>query len=196
MKNSSGKLSLRRLCVLGLLTAVLFVQEAALSFLPNVQLTFLLVLLYGACLGVKYGSLVVTAHVLLDNMIFGSLVAYVVVPMWLGWELTLLTGAILRRSSEGWLALFGAINSVVYSLLFAVAMAVLSLRRDMGFAWGAYLLADLPFTAVMVASTVISVLFLYAPLARLLSGRLAELFPTSRKLQAVLQGKQKEKNKN
>ena len=137
----------------------------------------------------------VTAHVLLDNVVFGSLVVYIVVPMWLGWELTLLTGAILRRFSEGWLALFGAMNSLVYSLLFAVAMAVMSLRRDMGFAWGAYLLADLPFTAVLVASTVISVLFLYAPLARLLSVRLSELFPASQKMQAVLQRK-KDKNKN
>ena len=84
--------SIRRLTLLGLLAAVLFAQEAALSFLPNIQATFLLVLLYGACLGMGGGTLIVTVHVLLDNLFFGVMSPYLLIPMWLGYELTLLCG--------------------------------------------------------------------------------------------------------
>lgn len=159
----------KRLAFLGLMAALLFAQEAVLSFLPNIQATFLLVLLYGACVGMGGGTLIVTVHVLLDNLLFGVMSPFLLIPMWLGYELTLFCGWLLRRRTEYAVCVAGILCSLVYCLLFAAATALMCHTRGTGFALGAYLLADLPFAALLVGSTALSVLFLYAPLYRLLS---------------------------
>ena len=158
----------RRLTLLGLLAAVLFAQETALSFLPNIQATFLLVLLYGACVGMGGGTLIVTVHVLLDNLLFGVMSPFLLIPMWLGYELTLFCGWLLRRRGEYAMCIAGVLCSLVYALLFAGATALMCLSKGTAFAFGAYLIADVPFTALLVGSTALSVLFLYMPLRRLL----------------------------
>jgi len=40
------KMSVKRLVIISILTAILFVQEQILSFIPNIQLTFLLIILF------------------------------------------------------------------------------------------------------------------------------------------------------
>ena len=68
MKNKTKELTL-----LAMLTAILFVQETLLSAIPNIQLSVALIMIYGATLGIPKATLVMTVHVLLDNLIWGSL---------------------------------------------------------------------------------------------------------------------------
>ena len=65
---SRRSIGVRELCFLGLMAAVLFVQETLLSSLPNIQLTVLLLMVYAATVGVSRAILVMTVHVLLDNL--------------------------------------------------------------------------------------------------------------------------------
>ena len=79
-----------KVVVTAILTAIIFVQEEALSFIPNVQLTVLFLVLYGAYCGPKWGTAIVLMHVLLDNLFVGSMTLYVILPMFIGWEAILL----------------------------------------------------------------------------------------------------------
>ena len=68
-------MTVKKLCYLVAFTTILFVQEEVLTIIPSVQFTFLLILLYGATIGIGYGSIVVVAHVLLDNLYMASFTA-------------------------------------------------------------------------------------------------------------------------
>ena len=178
---NTGAFSVRRLTLLSLLTAVLFAQEAALTFLPNIQATFLLVLLYGACVGMGGGTMIVTVHVLLDNLLFGSLSPLLLLPMWVGYEVTLLAGYFLRRRSEYTVCVAGVLCAALYCFLFAGTYVVTCISRGSSIALGAYLVADLPFMALLVGSTALSVLFLYRPLRLLLDKEIRKFDQTKDK---------------
>ena len=62
------KLSVRDLTLIAVLTTVLFVSEQLLSFIPNVQLTVFLIVLYSKRVGFVKTSIVTIIHVLLDNL--------------------------------------------------------------------------------------------------------------------------------
>ena len=47
------KITVKDICYIAALTAILVVQEFALSFLPNIQLTILLLMVYSRVLGLK-----------------------------------------------------------------------------------------------------------------------------------------------
>jgi flagellar biosynthesis protein FliQ len=66
--NLKSKNNLKKLIMVSLFTAILFVQEELLTFIPDVQFTFMLVMLYGATMGPLYGSIIVVLHVIFDNL--------------------------------------------------------------------------------------------------------------------------------
>ena len=45
-KISNDKITIRKMCIISLMAVILFVQEEALTILPNIQLTFLYLQLY------------------------------------------------------------------------------------------------------------------------------------------------------
>ena len=61
------------LVLIALLTSILFLQEQLLSFIPNVQLTFFLIVLYSKKLGIVKSSLIILIYVIIDNLLGGSL---------------------------------------------------------------------------------------------------------------------------
>jgi hypothetical protein len=107
---------------------------------------------------------------------------FIILPMFVGLELTLIAGALTRRMNEFAVAAVGALCSCLYALAFAVATALMLAVRGNHFAWTAYLAADIPFTLILVACTVITVLFLYRPLCRLIARFAGSLFPLSLKV--------------
>ena len=86
-----------KIVMTALLTAIIFVQEELLSFIPNVQLTVLLLVVYGAYCGPKWGTIIVLLHVFLDNLFVGSLTIYVMLPMFIGWEIIMLASYFVRK---------------------------------------------------------------------------------------------------
>ena len=61
------------LVLISLLSSILILQEQLLSFIPNVQLTFFLIVLYSKKLGIVKSSLIILIYVIIDNLLSGSL---------------------------------------------------------------------------------------------------------------------------
>ena len=54
-----SKITIRDITIIVVLTAILFVQEAILSFIPNFQLTVFLVILYSKKLGTLKTTIII-----------------------------------------------------------------------------------------------------------------------------------------
>lgn len=150
---------------MALLTVILFLQEELLAFLPNIQLTVFLILLYAKLLGFGKCAMIVTVYVLLDSAFMGTLNPLLMSFQWLGWLLIPLgTRLFLQRTEEPLtLALAAAVFALLYSWTMILPGCIL-----LGLKPAAYLLADVVFEVLLAASSFLSVLLLYAPLSKLL----------------------------
>lgn len=149
------------LTVIAILTVVIFVQEQALSFLPNIQLTVLLFILYSRLLGTKKTLIIVLLHTFADNIYVGSLSPFLVIPMLLAWSLIpiLLNTVFKRLKSPIFLTMFAFFFGFIYGMMFIPFVSY-----QFGFDPLKYYLADLPFELVMGLSGAVSVAILYEPL--------------------------------
>ena len=157
-------MSVKKLCYIVVLTTILFVQEEVLTFIPSVQLTFFLIILYGVTVGLGYGSIIVIIHVLLDNLYMSSFTIFTIFPMIIGYEITLLFGYLLRNKNEWIIAIASAICALIYAALF-IPVNVFIYNVDAR----AYIIADIPFDIVMMCSNVLCVLLLYKPMYKVLT---------------------------
>ena len=64
------KLKVRELVILGLMTAILFIAQVALSFLPNIELVSLLIIVYTLVFGPKV-LYVIYAFAVLEGLLYG-----------------------------------------------------------------------------------------------------------------------------
>lgn len=163
------RIKTKELTLLAMLTAILFVQETVLSFIPNVQLSVVLILVYGATLGIPKATLVMTVHVLLDNLIWGSLSPVTVCPMWVGWFVVILIGWLLRKAPLPVIVIGAVIGSLCYCLSFAF-FNVLFLQVN----FIAYIIADILFEILICCSSVLTVTFCYRPAEKLIKNYYAK----------------------
>lgn len=152
----------KKITLCSMYAVILFLQEQLLSFIPNVQFSFLIVIVLGATLGMKWGTLVVIIHVIADNLIWGSFVPYVVIPMFIGWEITLFLGFLTRKSKTFIVILFGVIASLLYCWAF-IPFNVIFLKVN----FMTYFMADIPFEIILIISTILTLTWLYEPLKKL-----------------------------
>ena len=117
---TKSRIKTSELALLAMLTAILFVQETLLSSLPNIQLSVVLIMVYAATLGIPKATLVMTLHVLLDNMIWGSLNPLTACPMWLGWFILILIGFALKKAPLPIIVTGSVIGSLIYCWCFAL----------------------------------------------------------------------------
>ena len=164
MKNKTKELTL-----LAMLTAILFVQETLLSAIPNIQLSVALIMIYGATLGIPKATLVMTVHVLLDNLIWGSLTPVTVCPMWVGWFVVILIGWLLRKAPLPVIVIGAVIGSLCYCWSFAL-FHVLFLQVN----FIAYIIPDIVFEILICCSSVLTVTFCYRPAERLIKNYYAK----------------------
>lgn len=161
--NRKGKnpITIPELCILAFMTVLLFVQEELFSFIPNFQFTFLLLAVYVVVFGYKKTSLIILAHVLLDNMFMGSLTPIVMIPMWMGYMIY--TGVIwLFKDQKLWiLVLGGALSAYLYCMLFLVTNAIF-LDINLYVYW----ISDIPFEVMLVSCTSFTLIYLYKPLSK------------------------------
>ena len=157
-------MTVKKLCYLVVLTTILFVQEELLTVIPSVQLTFFLIMIYGATIGLGYGSIIVLAHVLLDNLYMGSFYITTIGPMIIGYEITLLAGYLLRGKNEFLNGTINALCAVIYSALFIPVNIFVYDVEPL-----AYMIADIPFVLVMMTCNMFCALFLYKPIYNLLN---------------------------
>ena len=159
-----SKITIRDITIIVVLTAILFVQEAILSFIPNFQLTVFLIILYSKKLGTLKTAIIIFIHVLLDTMIFGSM-NFVYTPfMLIGWLIIPITiNTIFKKvNSNITLAFLGILFSIFYCFMFIIPSTLI---LEIGFI--EYLIADILWEIVLAASSFITILLLYNPCSQL-----------------------------
>ncbi len=166
--------TLKELTLMVVCASILFVQQIALSFIPNVSFTVLLVVLYTKLLGFKKTSLILIVHVAAINLLspFGPIVPTLIPAMFIAWMLIpiLLTTLLRKVESAIWLSLFGLIYGFVYGWVY-IPFTVFLLDTP----FLPYLILDIPFEVIMGISNMISILWLYDPLKKALNQQLSIL---------------------
>lgn len=149
-----------------ILIAILFVQEQILSFLPNIQLTVLLIVLFSKTVGLKKTTIIVVIHTLLDSIFMGSFSIVYFIPMLLGWlTIPVLLNTIFKKiESPIYLSLIGGLCALIYTLFFGIANTLVTKSNLI-----LYLIADIPFTIILIVSSIISIIWLYQPLYKLMN---------------------------
>lgn len=163
-RKSNNKITVRELCILAFMSVLLFIQEELFVFIPNFQFTFLLLAIYVSVFGFKKTSLIIFAHVLLDNIYMGSLTPIVMIPMWLGYMIYIGIIWLLKNKNIWLLTLGGILGAYIYCMLFFVTNIVF-LEIDIYHYW----LADIPFEIMLMSTIAFTMIYLYKPLRRKLS---------------------------
>jgi energy-coupling factor transport system substrate-specific component len=148
--------------------AILFAQQVMLSFLPNIQFTTLLVILYTKVLGFKRTTLIVVIHVVVIAFLSpaGSINPIHLPAMLIGWMLIpILLSTFLKHLNHAFgLSIFGLIFGFVYGWIF-IPFSVFLLDAP----FLEYFMMDLPFEIMMAISNFITILWLYDILKKVLT---------------------------
>lgn len=149
--------------LLGMLGAIAYVGQVALSFLPNIEVVSILFLVYTKIFG-KKALFPIYVFVLLEGIFwgFGSWwIMYLYVWAVL-WGITML----LRRNDS---AVFWAVINGAFGLVFG-ALCSITQGVMFGICSGfAYFISGIPFDIVHCIGNFLTALFLYKPLTILLS---------------------------
>lgn len=151
-----------RIVLLAALTASVLAAQIGLSFLPNVELVSLLLLIYAIHLPFKDALMVGILFAVLEALVWGF-GDWVVGYMWI-WPLWMIMARLLaplnKDSSDRW-AIAGGVWGLLFGFLFSIQHAVLY-----GFTMGiAYWLRGISFDIIHAVSNYILILLLYKPLS-------------------------------
>ena len=156
------KLKAREIVILGLMTAILLVAQVGMSFLPNIELVSLLIIVYTLVFR-KRVLFIIYTFVLLEGLIYGFgtwWISYLYV-----W--TVLAGItwLLRdmESPLGW-----AIVNAAFGLLFGALTAIVNLFISGIGGMISYWVAGIPFDLLHCAGNFATALVLFKPLTLLL----------------------------
>lgn len=160
---SKKKITVRELTILAVLTIILFIQEQLLSFLPNFQLTVFLLILYSKKLGTSKTLIICIIHVILDNLIMGSLNPLYIIFMLIGWVIIPITiNTIFKKvDSNIILAFIGMLYSFIYCWLFSIPNCIL---WDMNFI--TYLTFDIIWEVIFASSSFLTIILFYKPCSK------------------------------
>jgi len=159
-------ITVKDICLMGILTALIVAQEYALSFIPNVCFTHLFITLSFFVLGYPKTAIVVLCYTLLDNLLMGSfnlMYAPAIIVMWQVYPLMLFGCTKLFKNRRIGLAIVAAIHSVLYCWSFVLVFTVFY-----QFSFKAYMIADWPYQLILLGTAFITVLLLFPPLEKAL----------------------------
>ena len=114
-------------------------------------------------LGFKKTMMIIVIHVILDNLVLGSINLVYTPFMLLGWALIpILLNTVFKHLKTSFeLAFFAILASLLYSWTYLIP-SVLIMNMNL---W-AYLVSDFAFELILAASSFISTLWLYDPCAQ------------------------------
>ncbi len=160
---NGNRMSISDIATIGVMVATLEAAKIAMSFLPNIEIVTLLIMLYTICLG-KKTIYAIFVFVLIEGCLYGFGVWWI---MYLYiWPLLSLITYVLRKQNStivfacisGFFGLFfGALCSIPYFFIGGVSM---------GFS---YWVAGISFDLIHCVSNVILCLILWKPLYTVLS---------------------------
>ena len=159
--NKKITMTVKDMALIAMFAAILFIQEEALTFIPNVQLTVFLLVLYSKRLGFVRTSIIIIIHVILDNLVMGSFSVIWTPAMFVGWMLIPIVICTIFRKIDNFiiLAIAGAILSFTYCWCFVLPNYLVMHIKPLK-----YLASDVLFECILAASSFISILCLYIPM--------------------------------
>ncbi len=149
------------------MSALLTALKFALSFVPNVEIVTLLILVYGSCFGIAYALPATLIFCAVEVAIYG--VGSWTILYFIYWPLLALFSSLFLKGRRAWLALiFAIVGSALFGVLSAVSDTLLALpnlrEQDVTKYFVAYYLRGLTFDGIHIGSNVAVVLLLYKPL--------------------------------
>lgn len=157
-------MSVKRLVRIAILAAVLFVQEFALSFIPNVQLTQCLIAVYYYAFGLLDTIIIITIHVFLDNLTMGSFNLIYTPAMYIGWiTLPLILHLFRKNQNRFFSATLVGLHSIFYSFCFVLSNVLVA---EVPFL--PYFISDIPFEIILIVNGFLTTLLLKDKLVELL----------------------------
>ena len=158
MHNKIKDITLCAIC-----TSILVVQEQILAFLPNIQLTLFLMVVFSKKLGLIRTIIIITCYTLIDGLVGGPFNIIYITFMFIGWLIIpiLLCTIFKKVQSPLYLALLGVMFAFTYSWINIIPNLILTSATIIS-----YLIADYPFELLLAASSFLSILWLYTPIER------------------------------
>lgn len=156
----------KRMLMVAMAIAIVFVQEQLLVMIPNVQFTVVLLVVFASIFSFREMTVLILGYVLLDNMYMGGFNLFYMVPMIVAWMLIPISyHTILKRTNnEHYLAIFAFVFGFVYGWMFIpfnmIQYGVTNVIP--------YLIADIWFEVTMAVVGSITVLYLFKPLHKTL----------------------------
>ena len=142
-------------------------MEVMLASLPNIQLTTVLFAVIFTKFDVKYQIYAILAYVMLQGIIYGF--SLYLISMFIGWFIWLIIINLCNKDNIKTIALFSVIFAVLYGLVFYPLNYLL---YELPFI--PYLIADLPFMMLMAVSNVLTMLWVYPILVKIVEMRVGE----------------------
>lgn len=157
-------MSVKELLNVSMFAVILFTQQLALASIPNVQLTFLLLIVYSKTIGTKKTLIIIFVHVVLNMLVYGAFNPWFNLSMFVGFAFIpiLLNTVFDKAQNYDKLALLSVLFSLLYSWAYIPVTVFIFEIPFIG-----YLMADIPFEIILSFSSYMSVLFLYDPLKRI-----------------------------
>lgn len=164
MNSPSRSINVRELAVTALLGAILLAAQVALSFLPNIELVSLLLILYALCFPLRQAIMACFVFVLLEGLLYG-LGTWWMMYLYI-WPLLVLLARRLRPHpssigaallSGGFGLSFGALCAIPYALTGGLSY---------GISWW---ISGIPFDIAHCIGNVAAALMLFRPLRRVFS---------------------------
>jgi energy-coupling factor transport system substrate-specific component len=162
------KIKTEDLILIGLLSATVTAGKLALSFIPNVEIVTLLLLIYTVSLGVKRGLLITLIFTTTEIFIYGF--STWVLAYYFVWPLLIIIIGLFKRQikTEYGFAFIAGIFGLTFGFLFAIFESFFY-----GYAYGiAYWIRGIPFDIVHGVSNYIVVIILYKPLTKVFKNKI------------------------
>lgn len=157
------KISVQTLTRIAFLSAILYVSQVAMAFLPNIELVSLLIVVYALVFG-RETFLIILVFDLLEMVQWGVgtwWIAYLYI-----WPLLCLLVLALKKTVGEEFLVWGMVSGI-FGLLFGFLCALVYIPADPHYAL-AYWISGLPWDVVHCAGNFLIMLALGKPLCRLL----------------------------
>lgn len=146
-----------------LFLAIIVVQEFALSFIPGLQLTSLLLTLHYYLYGSKQTLFLLIPYVIIDNLLMGSLNLLYTPAMLIAWLLLIVLLKAFKTENVLAISFIVGFHGFLYSWCFVIVSCFMYQVDFMH-----YLLMDIPFEILMVVNGFLTTLILFNPLIKTL----------------------------
>ena len=157
-------MKVKDIALLGILNAILYLVDQVLSFVPFLQLSMLLIILFSRKMGALKTSIIVIIYVILEYIGAGFNLLFFIFSV-IGWLFVpLLTNFLFRKTkSVISIALQGVLFSFLYSWIHIIPSCIIIESSIID-----YLSMDVFFEISLAISSFVSILLLYKPLEKVI----------------------------